>query len=168
VEGILLFGSELRALMQHPAFKRDIDHDAVAALAAYSYIPAPATIFKNVFKLRPGEIMTVSSTGGVHATRYWRIEAVVRGRGQSAYDLADSRDALDALLRDSVRRRIVADVPVGAFLSGGIDSSIVVALMQAQPTSRVRSFTIGFENSAYDELSIGAQLWVSLTSDEFC
>ena len=152
-KGTLLFGSELRALMQHPSFERDVDHEAIAALAAYSYIPAPATVFRNVFKLQPGEMLTASSSG-VDATRYWRIEDVIRSRGQGAYDLADARDALDALLRDSVRRRMVADVPVGAFLSGGIDSSLVVSLMQAQSTSRVRSFTIGFEDSAYDESHI--------------
>ncbi len=164
-DGTLLFGSELRALMQHPSFRRDVDHEAVAALAAYSYIPAPATIFKNVFKLQPGAIMTIASGGDVNATRYWRIEDVVRGRGQGAYDVADARDALDALLRDSVRRRMVADVPVGAFLSGGIDSSLVVALMQAQSTSRVRSFTIGFEDSAYDESQVARAVADHLQTD---
>jgi len=164
-DNTLLFGSELRALMQHPSFKRDVDREAIAALIAYSYIPAPATVFRDVFKLQPGAIMTVSSSGEVNETRYWRIEDVVRRRGQSAYGLADARDALDALLRDSVRRRMVADVPVGAFLSGGIDSSLVVALMQAQSRSRVRSFTIGFENSAYDESQVARAVAEHLHTD---
>lgn len=164
-DGMLLFGSELRALMADPAFRRDLDHDALAAVVAYSYVPTPATVFRNVHKLLPGAILSIAAGGEPQIERYWRIEDVAAQRGTARLDAGEAVDALDALLRDSIRRRMVADVPVGAFLSGGIDSSIVVALMQAESNARVRSFTIGFGDAAYDESAIARQVADHLRTD---
>jgi asparagine synthase (glutamine-hydrolysing) len=164
-DGTLLFGSELRALMAHPAFQRNVDPDAIAAVVAYSYVPSPATVFRDVHKLQPGAILSITAGGVPMIDRYWRIEDVAAARGTAKHDAGEAVDALDALLRDSIRRRMVADVPVGAFLSGGIDSSTVVALMQAVSNARVRSFTIGFSDPAYDESAIARQVADHLHTD---
>lgn len=164
-DSTLLFGSELRALMAHPSFRRDVDPDAMAAVVAYSYVPAPATVFRNVYKLQPGAILSIAAGGEPEIERYWRIEDVVAKRGCKKLDAGEAVQALDALLRDSVRRRMVADVPVGAFLSGGIDSSTVVALMQAESNAPARSFTIGFSDAAYDESAIARQVADHLRTD---
>ncbi|MGD9921131.1 MAG: asparagine synthase (glutamine-hydrolyzing) [Pseudorhodoplanes sp.] len=164
-DGTLLFGSELRALMAHPAFRRDVDRDALSAVVAYSYVPAPATVFRNVHKLPPGAILSVAAGGEPSIEHYWRIEEIAAKRGSTTLDHGEAVDALDALLRDSIRRRMVADVPVGAFLSGGIDSSIVTALMQAESNTPVRSFTVGFSDTAYDESAIARQVAQHLRTD---
>jgi asparagine synthase (glutamine-hydrolysing) len=164
-DGTLLFGSELRALMAHPSFHREVDPDALEAVVAYSYVPSPATVFHNVQKLPPGAILSISVGGEPRVARYWRIEDVAAQRGTARLDAGEAVDALEALLRDSIRRRMVADVPVGVFLSGGIDSSTVVALMQAESNARVRSFTIGFSDRAYDESAIARQVAGHLRTD---
>lgn len=151
VDGALLFGSELRALMAYPAFTRDIDREAVAALLRYSYIPAPATIYRGVFKLPAGSILTVRPGGAPVIAPYWRLAEVVARHGQNKLSFEEATTALDALLRDCVERRLVADVPVGAFLSGGTDSAAIVAMMQAVSERPARTFTIGFRDAAYDE-----------------
>ncbi|MFN3348152.1 asparagine synthase (glutamine-hydrolyzing) [Pseudorhodoplanes sp.] len=164
-DNTLLFGSELRALMAHPSFRRDVDPDAMAAVVAYSYVPSPATIFRNVYKLAPGRILSITAGTGPKIERYWQIEQVAAKRGSAKLDANEAADALDGLLRDSIRRRMIADVPVGAFLSGGIDSSAVVALMQAESTAKVRSFTIGFDDAAYDESALARQVAEHLQTD---
>ncbi|KAB2874037.1 MAG: asparagine synthase (glutamine-hydrolyzing), partial [Pseudorhodoplanes sp.] len=150
-DGMLLFGSELRALTAHPAFVGDIDREAVMALLRYSYIPAPATIYRGVFKLPAGAILTVPPGGTPSIAPYWRLADVVARHGQNRLSFEDATAALDALLRDCVARRLVADVPVGAFLSGGTDSAAIVAMMQAVSERSARTFTIGFRDAAYDE-----------------
>ncbi len=164
-DGTLLFGSELRALTAHPSFRRDVDPDAMAAIVTYSYVPAPASVFRNVHKLPPGAILSAAPRHEPVIERYWRIEDAVARRGTAKLDAGEAVDALDELLRDSIRRRMVADVPVGAFLSGGIDSSTVVALMQAEANSKVRTFTIGFRDGAYDESGIARQVADHLHTD---
>jgi asparagine synthase (glutamine-hydrolysing) len=164
-DGTLLFGSELRALMANPSFRREIDRDAIAAVVAYSYVPSPATVFRDVQKLPPGAILSISDSGEPKIERYWKIEDAAAKRGTSPLDAGEAVDALDTLLRDSIRRRMIADVPVGAFLSGGIDSSTVVALMQAVSNAPVRSFTIGFSDAAYDESAIARQVADHLRTD---
>ncbi|GIK79335.1 MAG: asparagine synthetase B [Alphaproteobacteria bacterium] len=150
-DGMLLFGSELRALTAHPAFVGDIDREAVMALLRYSYIPAPATIYRGVFKLPAGSILTVPPGGTPSIAPYWRLADVVARHGQNRLSFEDATTALDVLLRDCVARRLVADVPVGAFLSGGTDSAAIVAMMQAVSERPARTFTIGFRDAAYDE-----------------
>src|SRR5262249_31366985 len=148
-DGVLLFGSELRALMAHPAFARTVDPDALDAVVRLSYVPAPATVFKNVFKLPAGSILTARGGREPRIEPYWRLlDHVTPG---PVKDAADAVDAFDGLLRDAVARRTIADVPLGAFLSGGTDSSVVVAQMQAVSNRPVKTYTIGSTNSAYDE-----------------
>ncbi|HUB97438.1 MAG TPA: asparagine synthase (glutamine-hydrolyzing) [Stellaceae bacterium] len=151
--GRFLFGSELKALRADAGWTPALDRDALAAYMRFGYVPGPSSIYRGVKKLQPGTILTVRDGGEPSAAPYWSLEDIAR-QGQAArFDLSEpeAEDRLDALLRDAVGRRMVADVPLGAFLSGGIDSSTVVALMQAQSTRPVRSFSIGFHEQGFDE-----------------
>jgi asparagine synthase (glutamine-hydrolysing) len=151
-QGVLLFGSEVKALMAHPSWRPEIDIEAAAAFIRYSYVPAPATIFRNVHKLPPGTILTVRAGEAPRIASYWRLRDAIGGGARHPFaDEREAADELEGILRGSVRGRMVADVPLGAFLSGGIDSSTVVALMQAQSTRKVRTFSIGFREPGYDE-----------------
>jgi asparagine synthase (glutamine-hydrolysing) len=151
----LVFGSELKALRAFPNFPRDIDRGALAQLMRFGYVPAPGCIFNRMRKLPAASFLRIASEDDVLRTPspYWSIENIAtRGlaepfRGSDG----DAVEALDALLRRSIKLRMVSDVPLGAFLSGGIDSSVIVAMMQRAATSRVKTFTIGFEDAAFNE-----------------
>lgn len=149
-----LFGSELKALKAHPAFHAGVNRDAVALLMRHNYIPAPYSVFTGISKLPPGCLLTVSAQQlDAEPVAYWSVfDAIARGKAQPlAADPAAAVSALETLLRDAVHQQMVADVPLGAFLSGGVDSSTVVALMQAQSSRPVRTFSIGFELDQYNE-----------------
>lgn len=148
-----LFGSELKALMACPNWKKEIDRDALASYLRFNYVPAPQSIFENVKKLRPGHIMVLSENGTIETKSYWNQGDIAINGFQNGLDISDreAENHLDDLIRDSVKRRMVADVPLGAFLSGGIDSSVVVAAMQAQSARPIKTFTIGFDVEGYDE-----------------
>ena len=152
---VLLFGSELKALRAHPAFRGEIDREAVAFHLRYAYVPAPLSIYKGVAKLPPASFVKIRS-GRREETApvpYWSVREVAQRGLAEPYrgKEAEAAEELDALLRDAVRLRMISDVPLGAFLSGGIDSSTVVALMQAQSSRPVRTFSIGFHEAGYNE-----------------
>ncbi len=154
VNGALVFASELKALRQFPGFDATIDRDALALFLQHSYIPAPWSIYRCVRKLPPGTWLGVSSEEDrAHPVAYWDpSEVMARALAEPYRGPADQAVSdLDYLLREVVRMRMIADVPLGAFLSGGIDSSLVVALMQSQATRPVRTFTIGFEEPQFNE-----------------
>jgi asparagine synthase (glutamine-hydrolysing) len=155
-KGVFLFGSELKALRAHPAFDAVIDRDALSLFLRHSYIPVPHSIYKDIHKLPPATILSIPVNGGrenVTMKTYWSMrEAVEQGRLNPFRGTDEEAvSELDTLLRESVRLRMIADVPLGAFLSGGIDSSAIVALMQAQSQIPVRTFTIGFHEGGYNE-----------------
>jgi asparagine synthase (glutamine-hydrolysing) len=151
-----LFASELKALRPHPEFKPEIDRNALTAFMRYSYIPCPHTIYRGFFKLPPGSILSVRTTEADSRpvlTTYWSARDVAR-RGIAEHLRVSTEEVtarLEALLRDAVKLRLESDVPLGAFLSGGVDSSTVVALMQAESVRPVRTFTIGFHEGDYNE-----------------
>lgn len=152
----LVFGSELKALRAHPEFAADIDRRALTLYLHRGYIPAPDTIYQGIYKLPPGAVLTVTAEDTRELPSpnlYWRLrEAAERGlAGPFAGSPEEATTELETLARDAVRLRMEADVPLGAFLSGGIDSSTVVALMQAQSSKRIRTFTIGFDEPSYNE-----------------
>ncbi len=151
--GVLLFGSELKALRAHPLFQCQLNRAAAASFIRHNYIPAPASIYAGVSKLPPAHILHVPWGGEPSLECYWDLRAIAVESEERALRLGDEEvvDRLETLLRDAVRRRMVADVSVGAFLSGGVDSSAVVALMQAESTRKVRTFSIGFDVADYDE-----------------
>ncbi len=151
--GLTLFGSELKALCAHPGWTPEIDRDALSAYLRHNYVPAPHSIYRGVHKLEPGRMLTFRPDAEPEISCYWDLRAVARaGRSEPLeIDDAEALERLETLLGDAVARRMVADVPLGAFLSGGVDSSTVVALMQAHGDRPVRTFTIGFDDPDHDE-----------------
>ena len=153
--GHFLFASELRALRVHPAFEADIDRDALVSYVRRGYYHYPNTVYRNVQQLPPGHMLRLEIGRAPEVSAYWSlIDAVDAGmQGQSSASLSPDKaiDALESVLGDAVRRRMVADVPLGAFLSGGYDSSTVVALMQSASSRPVQTFSIGFKEDAFDE-----------------
>lgn len=150
----LLFASEPQALKQHPRFAARVDRGALCLLLRHNYIPAPHAIYEGVAKLEPGTLLTVAAgQSNVQTTRYWDVLAIARAGAAAPFTGTEEEaiGAVEQLASEAVRHQMMADVPVGAFLSGGIDSSTVVALMQAQSTRRVRTFTIGFHEAGYNE-----------------
>jgi len=151
---VLLFGSELKALRAHPAFQAGIRRDALALFLRHNYIPAPYTIYEGIQKLPPGTVLTLSLQEREGRSRtYWSLpDVAVAGLAKPLQGSPEEVvGELETLLQSAVAQQMVADVPLGAFLSGGIDSSTVVALMQAQSSRPVRTFTIGFNEKGFNE-----------------
>lgn len=149
---LFLFGSELKALHQYPDFHPDIDRNMLAAFFRRGYLPPPLTLFSGVHQLRPGHLLRVSAGTAPQEEEWWSARKVaLAGIADRVQNHRDALEELHALLRDAVSRRLVSDVPVGAFLSGGIDSSLVVALMQEASPAPVRTYSIGFEQAEFDE-----------------
>jgi len=145
----VVFGSELKSLLEDPDVPREWRPDAIDAFLTLLYIPAPATIYKGIHKLEPGHVL-VAEKGSIRTSRYWDLEFT--GTGDARRE-ADYLEELDALLRESVALRQIADVPLGAFLSGGIDSSAVAAYMVETSTRPPVTISVGFDHAAYDELA---------------
>jgi asparagine synthase (glutamine-hydrolysing) len=162
------FASELKAIRAaRPDWQPALDRNALASYLRLNYVPHPHCIYKGVAQLPPGAILALDSAGEPRQTRYWTLEDIARD-GQAARLAGDEREAvdrLDDLLTDAVKRRMVADVPLGAFLSGGIDSSTVVALMQKGESRRVRTFSIGFHEDGFDEAGHAAAVARHLGTD---
>ena len=146
--GTLVFGSELKSLLKHPDIERNINPQSLDAYFSLGYVPDPISIFANVEKLPPGHHLTFTN-GRLSIERYWDFSYESNGNGHSA---ADYLDELRSLLDEAVKLRLVSDVPLGAFLSGGIDSSTVVGLMARHMNQPVKTFSIGFNEDSYDEL----------------
>lgn len=152
----LVFGSELKALRSHPSFRAEIDRNALTAYFRTGCVPSPYSIYAGVAKLPPGHLLEVKTTdppGATAPAAYWRAEEIAAQGISSPYagSAAEAMEALDQQLRESVGLQMVADVPVGAFLSGGVDSSLVTGVMQSLSSQPVRTFTIGFEDQGFDE-----------------
>jgi asparagine synthase (glutamine-hydrolysing) len=164
---LFLFGSELKALRAHPRWTPQIDRSAVAAFMRHNYIPAPHTIYSGVRKLEPGSILTLPWQGEPQISRFWNARTIARNSMLNPLDGSDTElaEQLEALLQDAVARRMIADVPLGAFLSGGVDSSTVAALMQQAHLGRVRTFSIGFEIPGYNEAPHAAAVARHLGTD---
>ena len=146
-EGTFLFASEVKSFIEYPKFHREIDLEALDAYLSFGYVPDPLSIFRGVRKLPPGHYLTVKD-GRVEVTEYWNFHfAPNLHRGEE-----ETVEELRSLLDESVHLRMVADVPLGAFLSGGIDSSTVVGLMARHSSRPVKTFSIGFNEDGYDEL----------------
>jgi asparagine synthase (glutamine-hydrolysing) len=154
----LVFGSQLSALKPHPQWRGEIDPDAVRQFLSRGYILAPLTIYRGVRKMEPGSFCVVTqfdlaSNCLPERVIYWSVDAILQAGVADPFVGSDvaAVDELDRLMKEAINLQMVADVPVGAFLSGGVDSSLVVALMQAQSTRRVRTFSIGFAEDEFNE-----------------
>jgi asparagine synthase (glutamine-hydrolysing) len=174
-DGCFLFASELKGLLPHPAFRREIDRGALRAYMRFNYVPAPFTIYRSARKLLPATVLTVAvdpvtqaiSVGDPRA--YWSAtEVALAARERRLSDRAAAAEELRELLARVVRSRMMSDVPLGAFLSGGIDSSLIVAQMQQQSSRRVLAFTVGFEDPSYDESIPAAQVACHLGTAHTC
>ena len=150
---LFLFASELKALRGHPGWTPEIDRESLGAFLRWGYVPAPHCIHRGLRKLMPGQLLVVSAGKEPVASSYWNAAQIVAAAQSDRLDLDEHEavDALEALLSDAVGRRMVADVPLGAFLSGGIDSSLIVALMRERSSRPVKTFAVGFEERHYDE-----------------
>lgn len=150
-----LFGSELKSLRAHPNFQADIDRGSLALFMRYGYVPSPDSIYRGIHKLPPGTILTLTADGprDPQPEAFWSLREVAERGVQHPFtgSFEDAVLQLENVLTDSIRLRMIADVPLGAFLSGGIDSSTVVALMQKQSSRPVKTFTIGFTEQEYNE-----------------
>ncbi|MBI2884520.1 MAG: asparagine synthase (glutamine-hydrolyzing) [Candidatus Methylomirabilis oxyfera] len=150
---LLLFGSELKALRAHDGWTPEIDRDSLAAFVRYGHVPAPYSIYRGVSKLLPGELLVVGPDGEPRISSYWDPARIVAAAQSERLDISEAEavDDLEWLLGDAVVRHMAADVPLGAFLSGGIDSSLVVALMQAHSNRPINTFTIAFREERFNE-----------------
>jgi len=167
-DGTLLFGSELKALKAHPSFQGEINRDAIAGLLKLNYIADPHSIYQGIYKLPPATLLTWDgSSARPKPEHYWDLRAVAEASIQDPYRGSEQEaiSELEALLKDAVGIRMVSDVPLGAFLSGGIDSSTIVALMQAQSSKPVRTFTIGFHEKNFNEAGFAKEVAQHLGTD---
>jgi asparagine synthase (glutamine-hydrolysing) len=149
-----LFGSELKAMRAHPAFRAEIDPESVATFLRFAYVPSPRSIYRGISKLLPGTILRIrAGDRSARPVPYWSLlDVATRGLAEPfSGSEEEARQEVESRLSQSIALQRVADVPLGAFLSGGIDSSLIVALMQAQAERPVRTFTIGFREAQYDE-----------------
>ncbi len=151
--GAFLFGSELKALRAHPLWEGEVDRNALASFMRHNYVPGPFSIYKGIRKLPPGTLIQVRANQESNPVAYWSVRQAVNAGEAFPFTGGEdeARQELDGLLRRTIRQQMIADVPLGAFLSGGIDSSVIVALMQAQSSRPVRTFTIGFHEKDFNE-----------------
>lgn len=153
VGDVTLFGSQPKAVTAHPVWRKQLDQESLRDYLRFGYVPAPRAIFEGMRQLEPGTLVEIDAAGRTTERRFWDL-AEVASRGVVARRDPDERaltDELESLLRDAIRLRMIADVPLGAFLSGGIDSSTVVALMQAESNRPIKTFSIGFHEGTHDE-----------------
>ncbi|ELR73354.1 Asparagine synthetase [Fulvivirga imtechensis AK7] len=150
-DGCLLFGSELKAFHPHEAFKKEVDHDSLALFLQYNYIPAPYSIFKYTHKLEPGHFLQLDlKNRDLKKNKYWDVvDFYNKPKIDISYE--EAVEETEKLLMSAFQYRMVADVPVGLFLSGGYDSTAVTALLQSQSTEKIKTFTIGYEEEAFNE-----------------
>lgn len=160
-----LFGSELKALRAHPDWRSEIDRDALAAYIRHLYVPSPHSIYRGVHKLAPGHMVTLAAGAEPDIVAYWDLRSLAKDTPRETMDDGRAIACLEEELKLSVRRRMVADVPLGAFLSGGIDSSLVVALMQDARAAPVRTYSVGFEEAEFDEAPFAKAVAAHLGTD---
>lgn len=154
--GCFLFGSELKAIKTHPSFRAEIDRDAITLQLRHNHIPAPYSIYRDIHKLPPGTHLKVSlaqANAAIGPIPYWSFKDVVQGGQANLFTGSDEAaiEEVERTLTEAVTQQMIADVPLGAFLSGGVDSSTIVALMQSKSSAPIKTFTIGFNDKSFDE-----------------
>ena len=171
IKDSLAFASELKAFKVHPDFDATINRQVLGLFFRHNYIPAPYSIYQNIWKVLPGQIITISreslKTKQLAFSKYWSASEIILEGQKNCYEGSEdqAREELEAILRDAVRMRLISDVPLGAFLSGGIDSSTVVSLMQTEANKNIRTFSIGFEQAAYNEAPFAKRVAQHLGTD---
>lgn len=167
--GCFFFASELKALKGHPCFKGDIDSDALALYFRCNYIPAPYSIYKNIYKLLPGSMLNIKKEQFLQHVlpKFYWVASDVASQPKIIYSRSQVVDQLQLILSDSVSLRMQADVPVGVFLSGGVDSSLVASMMQRQSRTSIKTFTIGFEENRFNEAPYAKKIANYLHTEHF-
>ena len=161
----LLFSSELKAMIQYPDFDRTLNQEALYAYLKYAYVPEPLAIYKNTYKVNPGEFLVYSADScSVQSHVYWDLKSVCQQK-ESELSHTELTEKLHEQLKQSVKLRMRADVPFGSFLSGGIDSSLITALMQAESSQQVKTFSIGFNEANFNEAHYAKQVAAHLGTD---
>lgn len=166
--GTFVFASELKPILEVPGFERRVDRDALSAYLRYAYVPAPRSIYQGVSKLTPGHMLTLRLVdGSTSLSCYWSARAMAERGVRDPIELSDEAavESLSGQLSQAIELRMVSDVPLGAFLSGGIDSSLVVAFMQRHSSRPVKTFTIGFQDANYDEARYAERVAKHLGTD---
>jgi asparagine synthase (glutamine-hydrolysing) len=164
-QNVLLFGSELKSFHETRSFTKTMDYDSLALYLQYSYIPAPHTIFKNTYKLKPGHILELDlSTKELKDSEYWNVVDHYN-KPKLSISYQDAKTELEKILKSAFEYRMVSDVPVGVFLSGGYDSSAVAAILQSGRTQKLKTFTIGFEEQKYNEAPFAKKISDHLGTD---
>jgi len=165
--GVWFFGSQPKSIVVHPSFDVNVDRDVMARFVQYAYVPAPDSIYQDLNQLRPGHMLHINANGETDLVRYWDLPEIAAEQVQDEVDTPHPElvDELEELLLDAVDRRMIADVPLGAFLSGGVDSSVVVALMQARSTQKVKTFSIGFNEQGFNEAEYAGEVARYLGTD---
>lgn len=151
------FGSELKSFSVHPLWQRHIDRNALSRFIKFNYVPAPYSIFQDIFKLEPATILTINAKQKITKVLYWDPKQVVVAEKFNEPE-SNIIENLESLLKNSIKMRMISDVPLGAFLSGGIDSSLVVALMQQLSNQKTKTFTIGFTEQSYNEANFAKEV----------
>lgn len=163
--GLFLFGSELKALLQHPEFSKEIDISATAAFMQYGYVPTPHCIFKDTYKLKPGHFLELElTTQSILTQQYWNVYDAYN-KPILKISLPDAITETEKILTSAFEYRMVSDVPVGVFLSGGYDSSCVTALLQANNTEKIKTFTIGVPDAGLNEAPFAKEIAKHLGTD---
>ena len=154
INNTFMFASELKSLRRHPAFDEEIDRDSLSSFLKFSYVPSPSSIFRKISKLEQGSYL-VFDTNKVdyEIYKYWDLKSLVRESISEKPFFSEDQavKSLDSLLNEVVKEQMISDVPLGAFLSGGIDSAAIVSIMQSQSSNKIKTFTIGFEDKNFDE-----------------
>ena len=167
-EGIFFFGSELKSFKFHPKFNPKIDRNSLALFIKYNFIPTPSSIYQGIYKLPPGSFLTISNKQQeLQPKKYWDIYNTINNADEKKSKVSESEyvEELDSLLNKTVSKQMLSDVPIGAFLSGGIDSSTIVALMQANSLKKIKTFTIGFDEFDYNEAKYAKKISKILGTD---
>lgn len=164
--GVVVFGSTVTAIKQYPLIYT-LNHEALQSYMLYGYIPAPLSIYNHIYKMKPGHMGVFRRGQEPIFKPYWSLDDVIKEGKQNSFQGRDDEaiNTLEDLLRDSVKRRMISDVPLGAFLSGGIDSSTVAALMQAQSSSPIKTFSIGFDEDQFNEAPHARAIATHLKTD---
>ncbi len=164
-DGVFMFASELKAFYEHPTFDKTINQQAVSLFLQQGYIPAPDCIFKYAHKLEPGHFLEIDENQQVKKIKYWDAKEVYKNAKLDNRSEPEITEELEDILKESFKLRMVADVPVGMFLSGGIDSSLVTALLQKQYNHSLKTFTIGFEDKKRNEATFAKAIAQHLGTD---
>ena len=150
IANTFFFGSQLKSFFVHPQWNGTIQSEALNKYIKLNYVPTPYSIFQDIYKLEPATILTINQQRKINKVKYWDLGSTIAARKYIESDQT-AIESLHALLKDSINMRMISDVPLGAFLSGGIDSSLVVALMQSMSNTQIKTFTIGFSEKNYNE-----------------